>query len=46
MNNNLFIKSIVFDWDKVEEDSYLREIEAFQDLDKLDFNVPVTFFCW
>lgn len=44
MNNNLFIKSIVFDWDKVEEDSYLREIEAFQDLDKLDFNVPVTFF--
>ena len=44
MNNNLFIKSIVFDWDKVEEDSYLREIEAFQDLDKLDFNVPVLFF--
>ena len=44
MNNNLFIKSIVFDWDKVEEDSYLREIEAFQDLDKLDFNAPVTFF--
>ena len=44
MNNNLFIKSIFFDWDKVEEDSYLREIEAFQDLDKLDFNAPITFF--
>lgn len=38
------IKCIRINWDKVDECSYLREIEAINKLDSLTFNKPVTFF--
>ena len=40
----LQIKGLTIDWDRVEEDSYLREIEALHGLERLDFERPVTFF--
>lgn len=42
--DELFIKSVLIDWDKVERRSYLRQIEAIRDLDRLTFHKPVTFF--
>ena len=42
--NDLFIQGISLHWDKVGKDSYLREIAAFQGLDQIRFNKPVTFF--
>jgi len=43
MNTN-FIKSIHIDWDRVDEYSYIRDIEALKNLDSLQFTEPVTFF--
>ncbi len=40
----LFIRSVSIDWDRIEEDSYLRRIEAIRDLNELEFEEPVTFF--
>lgn len=34
----------MFDWDKIENTSYLKEIQAFQGIERLDFNCPITFF--
>ena len=42
--NNQFIQGVTFDWDRIDNDSYLRRIEAFGGVKKLDFNKPVTFF--
>ncbi len=42
--NDLFIKSIFFDWNKIRENSYLRRIEAFHGIERLDFKKPITFF--
>ena len=42
--DELFIKSVLIDWDKIERRSYLRQIEAIRDLDRLTFHKPVTFF--
>ena len=39
-----FIKSVVFDWDKVDDDSYVKKIEGFRGIDKLKFNKSITFF--
>ena len=41
--NDLFIQGISLHWDKVGKDSYLREIAAFQGLDQIRVNKPVTF---
>lgn len=38
------IQRIDIDWDRVEPDSYLREIDALRGLDSLEFSCPVTFF--
>lgn len=38
------IKCIKINWDKVDEYSYLREIEAINGIDSLRFNKSVTFF--
>ena len=43
--NNQFIQGVTFDWDRIDNDSYLKRIEAFWGVKKLDFNKPVTFFC-
>ncbi len=42
--NSPFIKSLFIDWDKISEDSYLREIRALQGLRNLEFTSPITFF--
>lgn len=42
--NNLFLQGLSINWDKIAKDSYLRNIEAFENLDALKFNKPVTFF--
>lgn len=42
--NNQFIQGVMFDWDKIENTSYLKEIQAFQGIERLDFNCPITFF--
>lgn len=42
--DELFIKSVLIDWDKVQRRSYLRQIEAIGDLERLTFTKPITFF--
>ncbi|MDO4168902.1 MAG: AAA family ATPase [Lachnospiraceae bacterium] len=42
--NTQFIQSISINWNKIEKDSYLREIESIHSLNKLEFTKPVTFF--
>ena len=44
--NNQFIQRVIFDWNRIDNDSYLKEIEVFKGIEKLDFNKPITFFCW
>lgn len=42
--NNLFIRELTIDWTKIKADSYLREIDAIKNVEKLAFHKPVTFF--
>ena len=42
--NDQFIQGIIIDWNKIEEDSYLRNIEAINGLERLEFTKPITFF--
>lgn len=42
--NGQFIQGVMFDWDQIEDTSFLRRIEAFQGIERLDFRCPVTFF--
>ena len=42
--NTQFIEEIQFDWNNLDEDSYVRDIQAFQGLETLEFSQPVTFF--
>lgn len=42
--NDKFIQSISVDWEKVEADSYLREIPAIREMGRLDFDRSITFF--
>lgn len=44
MNKELQLRSISIDWDRIGQDSYLRNIEAIRDIQKLDFHSPVTIF--
>ena len=41
---DLFIKGLSIDWERIGEDSYLREIPAVAGVEKLTFRKPVTFF--
>ena len=36
--NDQFIQGVIFDWDKIDKDSYLKEIRAFKGVEKLGFN--------
>ena len=40
----LHIKGISINWDKVEQDSYLREIDSIAGVRQMSFNKPLTFF--
>ena len=42
--NRLLLTAIEIDWDRIEEYSYLRKIEALCGLDRVEFSSPVTFF--
>lgn len=42
--NDQFIHGVIFDWDRIDNDSYLKGIEAFKGVEKLDFNKAITFF--
>jgi len=42
--NDQFIQGITIDWNKVEEGSYLRNIEAISGLERLEITKPITFF--
>lgn len=42
--NHQFIQSVIFDWDKLDNDSYVKKIEAFKGIERLDFNSSITFF--
>lgn len=41
--NSRFISGLAIDWQKVAEDSYLRQIPALASLEKMDFRQNVTF---
>lgn len=38
------IKSVLIDWDKIDQHSYLRKIEAISNVSQITFNKPITFF--
>lgn len=42
--NSQFIQGIQFEWNNLDEHSYVREIQAFQGLEPLEFSKSVTFF--
>lgn len=42
--NHQFIQGISVNWNKIDRYSYLREIDALNGLDYLEFKKPVTFF--
>ena len=35
--NDQFIQGIIFDWNKIDDDSYLKQIEALKDVERLEF---------
>ena len=35
--NQQFIQAVQFDWNRIDPDSYLNHIEAFQGIERLDF---------
>ena len=41
--NQQFIRGLTIDWDKIDEYSYLRNIEALNGLEHLEFKKPITF---
>ena len=42
--NKQLIQSVHIDWDKIDGNSYLRDIEALQGVEDIVFRYPVTFF--
>ncbi len=43
-NQQLHIKSLAIDWNRIDPDSYLRGIESLAGLERLDFHKSITFF--
>lgn len=42
--NHQFIQSVLFDWDKISDESYLTRIEALYKVKKIDFMKSITLF--
>lgn len=42
--NNLFIQGVLFDWNEIEPNSYIRDIESLRDVEKIEFQSPVSLF--
>ena len=34
--NDQFIQGIIFDWNKIDDDSYLKQIEALKDVERME----------
>jgi len=41
--NDQFLQGVIFDWNRIDNDSYLKRIKAFKGIKKLDFNKAITF---
>lgn len=41
--NEQFIQRLSIDWNKIERNSYLREIDAIKELEEMEFDKPITF---
>ena len=44
MRNSQLINGVMIDWDKIDPDSYLRDITAISSVENIAFENPVTFF--
>ena len=42
--NDQFIQGVIFDWNRISNDSYLKRIKAFKGIERFDFHKPITFF--
>lgn len=42
--NNLFIQGVLFEWNEIEPNSYTRAIESLRDVEKIEFQSPVSLF--
>jgi len=42
--NEQYIQRLSVDWEKIDKNSYLREIKAIKNMEELVFEKPVTFF--
>lgn len=42
--NHQFIQSVLFDWDKISDESYLTRIDALYKVKKIDFMKSITLF--
>lgn len=43
--NNQFIQRVIFDWNRIDNDSYLKGIEAFKGIENL-ISINQSHFCW
>ena len=48
--NNQFIQRVIFDWNRIDNDSYLKGIEAFKGINQSHFLLEkmavVNQLCW
>ena len=44
MQKSQLINGVIIDWNKIDRDSYLRDIPALSGIDRITFTHPVTFF--
>ena len=44
MRSSQLINKVMIDWDKIDSESYLREIPAISGVEEIPFTRPVTFF--
>lgn len=42
--NRQFIQGVLFDWNRISDDSYLMDIEALQGIEKIEFTSPISLF--
>lgn len=42
--NDLFIQGVLFEWNEIEPNSYIRTIESLRDVEKIEFQSPVSLF--
>ena len=42
--NNLFIQGVLFEWNEIEPNSYIRTIESLRDVEKIEFQSAVSLF--